>query len=695
MALRCLLFSSDEGTANPIIQVLAELGVEGEHCSDAVATVDKVTQQNYQIVILDWDQQPEASLLLTAARERKAAERPLTLAIVSNDLSVPAALQAGANSILRKPIMVNQVKDTLTTARDLLRSKQESAANAALAAAAGASASASSYSGASSAATSLPPSTASPTLRAGEFLQSAGTAPGGEFVTGSELHESLAPAGGEPVGPLSELEPMAGSVSSSVSAAVEELAPIEKPTPLPPAAPGEIRGLEWFKARAAAAAAPAPTHAPAPPAASGKPELLGFEEQAPYSPPKSLEDLKRERAPQIAQSQAAAEEQASESAAQQKQDQKKEAQLHAYIDGEGRETEEAPRPPSRFKRPIIGALILASIAIVAAPQAPWHPKIGETWVHGRQSLHTWLNPALVTTPQAPVTHENFGRAGDEYKLPTTENIPDATTDPSQIRVVPVVDPTVKKSNPEGGNALPPPADDGTGATPVDATPVSGNPAAQPGTPAGTSPVTPDNQPPAVAPATAPPATTPAAVGMSASPSSSGSSPVAVPVVVAPQPHNAPQATVSTSVTPVSPVAAQALQPKSVPQPHYATPPSNVPSSLKSQMASMTPDASGNKPPESAMQSIEPVSVPELTERTLLTDQPALDYPAAARGQSGTVILQVLIGRGGSVQDAKFLQGSLAFAKAAIDGVKAWKFKPYVMNGRPVSVQTSLTISFKP
>src|SRR5277367_4229264 len=137
MALRCLLFSSDEGTANPIVEVLAGLGVEGEHCSDAVATVDKVTQQNYQIVILDWDQQPEASLLLTAARERKAAERPLTLAIVSNDLSVPAALQAGANSILRKPIMVNQVKDTLTTARDLLRSKQDSAANAAAAGASG------------------------------------------------------------------------------------------------------------------------------------------------------------------------------------------------------------------------------------------------------------------------------------------------------------------------------------------------------------------------------------------------------------------------------------------------------------------------------------------------------------------------------------------------------------------------------
>jgi protein TonB len=113
------------------------------------------------------------------------------------------------------------------------------------------------------------------------------------------------------------------------------------------------------------------------------------------------------------------------------------------------------------------------------------------------------------------------------------------------------------------------------------------------------------------------------------------------------------------------------------------------------MVSMAPDASGNKPVESAMPSIEPVSLPEFTERALLTAQPALDYPARAIGQQGTVVLQVLIGRDGTVQDAKFLQGSLAFARAAIDGVKQWKFKPYLMNGRPVSVQTLLTMTFKP
>jgi hypothetical protein len=55
-------------------------------------------------------------------------------------------------------------------------------------------------------------------------------------------------------------------------------------------------------------------------------------------------------------------------------------------------------------------------------------------------------------PQTVTQHETFGQEGDEYKLPVAANIPDATTDPSQIRVLPVVDPTAKpaKGSDAGG-----------------------------------------------------------------------------------------------------------------------------------------------------------------------------------------------------------------------------------------------------
>ena len=104
---------------------------------------------------------------------------------------------------------------------------------------------------------------------------------------------------------------------------------------------------------------------------------------------------------------------------------------------------------------------------------------------------------------------------------------------------------------------------------------------------------------------------------------------------------------------------------------------------------------GNKPLDAAAPAIEPVQVSEAAERALITDNPSPAYPVTAKAQQGTVVLQVLIGRDGIVQDAKFMQGSLVFARNAIDALKQWKFKPYLLNGRPVSVQTQMNIRFKP
>src|ERR1700678_4685747 len=113
MPLRCLLFSSDEAMVEPIRQILTDLGIEGEYCKSAVDAVEKVTTQLFQIVITDWDDQPEAAFLLKTARDLKAAHRPLALAIVSDDARLPEALQAGANSVLSKPIRSEQVRDTM------------------------------------------------------------------------------------------------------------------------------------------------------------------------------------------------------------------------------------------------------------------------------------------------------------------------------------------------------------------------------------------------------------------------------------------------------------------------------------------------------------------------------------------------------------------------------------------------------
>ena len=647
MGLRCLLFSSDQQTAALICQVLAGLAVEAESCSEGPAAVEKVIQQSFQIVIIDWDMQPEAGLLLTTARERKAAERPLTLAIVSDDVSVPKALQAGANSILRKPLLLSQVQDTLKTARDLLRARESAAAAAAAAASASARPAHLEQAGEAH-------------LRAGEFLQSTAPAPGAQFLVESETQKALHQPATETMDQLKELEPMAGSVQAD-------------PAPPPPPQPDEPRGLAWYLNRKAATQPPVPQpEAAATAPAPAKPELIGYDHTPSYAQtPSASPALEPEPAP--------VPEPAPEPTPKQHDthEQKEEAQLFAYITGGHEESHSEEKTRPNFlpgKRAIVGALLLAGCAIAAAPQAPWHPEMRKVWGRGQQAIHAWLNPQLVTAPQAPASHEDFGRPGDEYKLPVAENIPDATTDPSQIRVVPVVDPT-KKPNNQGADGDQTAAED-TGTNP-------GDQAQAPATQTQNPPVQP-------ASGSAPPAGGPATSGTA--------SPASTAAAAAAQLRSDTLAAASSTPSPVAPVPAQPAPPIS-PLPHSAstpaTTPAGIPSSLKSDIASMTPEASGNKPVEAALPSIEPVDIPEATARGLLTDQPAPAYPASAKGQQGTVVLQLLIGRDGAVQDAKFLQGSLAFARAAIDSAKQWKFKPYMMNGRAVSVQTQLTISFKP
>jgi TonB family protein len=649
MALRCLLFTSDEGTAQSVRQALTDLGVESEHCAVAVEAVEKVTNHLFNLLIVDWDNQTEAAFLLKAARERKASERPLTLAIVSRDLNVSQALQAGANSILRKPIVVAQVRDSLTSARDLLRSRQDASMAAAAAGSAGA---------------ALPrdPDGSKKGLRAGEFLQST-TAPGTQFVTEADvqnkIEKTIEAAAVAHLDPLKDLEPVAAAVES-------------KDVVLPPrsSSPAEPRGLAWYlKARAASSPAAAP-------AAPAERELLGNDQ------PAARGETHKETVGNLNEAPAASANAANPGAdPQANSDQKSESALFAYMSGESSSASKGAVARSLpWLHPLIlsGALIAAcTVAYVTVPPERWR-QMQILAANGVHVAHNWLNPQTPTPTQVPTTHENFGLAGDEYKLPVAQNIPDATTDPTQIRVVPVVDPTAKRPNGADSNA---------GQTTDDTTSTDNS--------TGNSAQNSSDQP--QAPVQVQESAQPGAASPVVGEASSSSTPPALPnVALEPGEANkpAPNAT-PVRRAPVQPVSAANSRPQAAPTTTSTKPHAGIPSSLKSQMASMTPDASGNKPVEASLPSIEPVDLPEATARGLLLEQPEPEYPAGARGQQGTVVLQVLIGRDGAVQDAKFLQGSLAFARVATDAVKQWRFKPYTLNGRPVSTKTVLTLTFKP
>jgi len=80
---------------------------------------------------------------------------------------------------------------------------------------------------------------------------------------------------------------------------------------------------------------------------------------------------------------------------------------------------------------------------------------------------------------------------------------------------------------------------------------------------------------------------------------------------------------------------------------------------------------------------------------LVADKVQPEYPPDAREQhiQGNVLLQVIIGKEGSVENIELISGHPLLAPAAIDAVKQWKYRPYLLNGEPVEVQTQVLVNF--
>jgi TonB family protein len=72
-----------------------------------------------------------------------------------------------------------------------------------------------------------------------------------------------------------------------------------------------------------------------------------------------------------------------------------------------------------------------------------------------------------------------------------------------------------------------------------------------------------------------------------------------------------------------------------------------------------------------------------------------NYPMLAKQMKvqGSVILQALIGREGSIQDLRVLSGPAILSTAAMDAVKQWRFRPYFQSGQPIETEARITVNF--
>jgi protein TonB len=71
------------------------------------------------------------------------------------------------------------------------------------------------------------------------------------------------------------------------------------------------------------------------------------------------------------------------------------------------------------------------------------------------------------------------------------------------------------------------------------------------------------------------------------------------------------------------------------------------------------------------------------------------YPPLARSArvQGSVLLAAEISKDGTIKDLKLISGHPMLVPAAIQAVSQWRYRPYVLNGEAIEVETQITVNF--
>jgi FixJ family two-component response regulator len=126
MNLQALLVSKDDSAAEVLSRVLAGFGVAAERFSDAEVAVNRLGEQRFEELFVDYDDAEMAGRLLQAITA-SAAGAPLTIALVGDPSRVREIMKTGAKFVLYKPVTVEQATATLQAATALLKRERRSA----------------------------------------------------------------------------------------------------------------------------------------------------------------------------------------------------------------------------------------------------------------------------------------------------------------------------------------------------------------------------------------------------------------------------------------------------------------------------------------------------------------------------------------------------------------------------------------
>jgi protein TonB len=91
----------------------------------------------------------------------------------------------------------------------------------------------------------------------------------------------------------------------------------------------------------------------------------------------------------------------------------------------------------------------------------------------------------------------------------------------------------------------------------------------------------------------------------------------------------------------------------------------------------------------------PLHISSGTEEGLIIEKRMPVYPAIAKaaGISGTVTLAAIISKTGAIENLRVISGPMMLQQVARDAVQTWRYRPYLLDGQPVEVETTVSVIF--
>jgi DNA-binding response OmpR family regulator len=127
MTLLALLVSSDDSASEILGRVLPACGIALERFSDLATAVDRLHQQRFDAIILDFEDPKAAAEVLEHARRLNSGNAPITVALVAERASARDVLSGGAHFVLYKPLSEDKARAGLRAVAALLNRERRRA----------------------------------------------------------------------------------------------------------------------------------------------------------------------------------------------------------------------------------------------------------------------------------------------------------------------------------------------------------------------------------------------------------------------------------------------------------------------------------------------------------------------------------------------------------------------------------------